>query len=391
MADVAFNEVNKFYENGFHAVTDLSLDIKDGEFLVLVGPSGCGKTTALRMVAGLEEISGGELFIGERVVNKLTPKERDVAMVFQNYALYPHLSVYENIAFGLRLRKESKAEVHERVTWAAKMLDLTPYLDRKPKQLSGGQRQRVAMGRAIVRKPQVFLMDEPLSNLDAKLRVQMRADIAQLQHDLETTTIYVTHDQVEAMTMGDRVAVMRNGVLQQVAEPQRLYDSPANLFVAGFIGTPPMNLLEAKVSVNGGVTVSFGGSDFPVPDAALAAYQGLRGYGGRTVVAGVRSQYLFPAEARPELPTLTGRVDLVEALGGESIVYFHIDATTVREGQHEDDEEPAATGEGVVASRPNLVAQFPAHVLLRLKDEIPVAVDVARMHFFDAESGEPLR
>ncbi len=391
MADVAFNEVNKFYENGFHAVTDLSLDIKDGEFLVLVGPSGCGKTTALRMVAGLEEISGGELFIGERIVNKLTPKERDVAMVFQNYALYPHLSVYENIAFGLRLRKESKQEVHERVSWAAKMLDLTPYLDRKPKQLSGGQRQRVAMGRAIVRKPQVFLMDEPLSNLDAKLRVQMRADIAQLQHDLETTTIYVTHDQVEAMTMGDRVAVMRNGVLQQVAEPQRLYDSPANLFVAGFIGTPPMNLLEAKVSVNGGVTISFGGIDFPVPDAALAAYQGLRGYAGRTVVAGVRSQYLFPAAARPELPTLTGRVDLVEALGGESIVYFHIDATTVREGQHEDDEEPAASGEGVVASRPNLVAQFPAHVMLRLKDEIPVAVDVARMHFFDAESGDPLR
>jgi multiple sugar transport system ATP-binding protein len=392
MADVSFNEVNKIYDNGFHAVTDLSLDIKDGEFLVLVGPSGCGKTTALRMVAGLEEISGGELFIGERIVNKLTPKERDVAMVFQNYALYPHLSVYENIAFGLRLRKESKREVHERVNWAAKMLDLTPYLDRKPKQLSGGQRQRVAMGRAIVRKPQVFLMDEPLSNLDAKLRVQMRADIAQLQHDLETTTIYVTHDQVEAMTMGDRVAVMRNGVLQQVAEPQQLYDSPANLFVAGFIGTPPMNLLEAKVSVNGGVTVSFGGSDFPVPDAALAAYQGLRGYGGRTVVAGVRSQYLFPAAARPELPTLTGRVDLVEALGGESIVYFHIDATTVREGQHEDDEdEPAATGEGVVASRPNLVAQFPAHVMLRLKDEIPVAVDVARMHFFDAESGDPLR
>jgi len=349
MADVAFNEVNKFYENGFHAVSDLSLDIKDGEFLVLVGPSGCGKTTALRMVAGLEEISGGELFIGERIVNKLTPKERDVAMVFQNYALYPHLSVYENIAFGLRLRKESKGVVHERVTWAAKMLDLTPYLDRKPKQLSGGQRQRVAMGRAIVRKPQVFLMDEPLSNLDAKLRVQMRADIAQLQHDLETTTIYVTHDQVEAMTMGDRVAVMRNGVLQQVAEPQRLYDSPANLFVAGFIGTPPMNLLEAFVTVNGGVTVSFGGATFPSPDAALAAYQGLRGYDGRTVVAGVRSQYLFPVSERPELPTLSGRVDLVEALGGESIVYFHIDATTVREGQQDEEEEQPASGEGVVA------------------------------------------
>ncbi|MEP6811916.1 MAG: sn-glycerol-3-phosphate ABC transporter ATP-binding protein UgpC [Actinomycetota bacterium] len=391
MADVAFNEVNKFYENGYHAVSDLSLDIKDGEFLVLVGPSGCGKTTALRMVAGLEEISGGELFIGERIVNKLTPKERDVAMVFQNYALYPHLSVYENIAFGLRLRKEAKAVVHERVTWAAKMLDLTPYLDRKPKQLSGGQRQRVAMGRAIVRKPQVFLMDEPLSNLDAKLRVQMRADIAQLQHDLETTTIYVTHDQVEAMTMGDRVAVMRNGVLQQVAEPQRLYDSPANLFVAGFIGTPPMNLLEANVAVNGGVTVSFGGATFPVPDAALAAYQGLRGYNGRTVVAGVRSQYLFPVVERPELPTLNGRIDLVEALGGESIVYFHIDATTVREGQQDEEEEQPASGEGVVASRPNLVAQFPAHVMLRLKDEMPVAIDVARMHFFDPVSGDPLR
>ncbi len=204
MADVVFNEVDKVYDNGFHAVHDLSLDIKDGEFLVLVGPSGCGKTTALRMVAGLEDISDGELFIGERVVNKLTPKERDIAMVFQNYALYPHLSVYENIAFGLRLRKESKEEVHSRVSWAAKMLDLAPYLDRKPKQLSGGQRQRVAMGRAIVRKPQVFLMDEPLSNLDAKLRVQMRSDIAKLQHELATTTIYVTHDQVEAMTMGDQ-------------------------------------------------------------------------------------------------------------------------------------------------------------------------------------------
>jgi multiple sugar transport system ATP-binding protein len=391
MADVVFNEVDKVYDNGFHAVHDLSLEIKDGEFLVLVGPSGCGKTTALRMVAGLEDISDGELFIGERVVNKLTPKERDIAMVFQNYALYPHLSVYENIAFGLRLRKESKEEVHSRVSWAAKMLDLAPYLERKPKQLSGGQRQRVAMGRAIVRKPQVFLMDEPLSNLDAKLRVQMRSDIAKLQHELATTTIYVTHDQVEAMTMGDRVAVMRSGVLQQVADPQTLYDTPANLFVAGFIGTPPMNLLEASVTVNGGVTVAFGGATFPVPDAALAAYQGLRGYDGRTVVAGVRSQYLFPVSERPDLPTLSGRVDLVEALGGESIVYFHIDATTVREGQQDEEEEQPASGEGVVASRPNLVAQFPAHVMLRLKDELPVAVDVARMHFFDPVSGDPLR
>ncbi|HLY94476.1 MAG TPA: sn-glycerol-3-phosphate ABC transporter ATP-binding protein UgpC, partial [Gaiellaceae bacterium] len=272
MADVVFQEVNKIYENGFHAVHDLSLGIRDGEFLVLVGPSGCGKTTALRMVAGLEEITAGELSIGDRVVNTLSPKERDVAMVFQNYALYPHLSVYENIAFGLRLRKETKEETHRRVTWAAQMLDLTPYLDRKPKQLSGGQRQRVAMGRAIVRQPQVFLMDEPLSNLDAKLRVQMRADIAKLQHDLGTTTIYVTHDQVEAMTMGDRVALMRDGVLQQVGEPQQLYDRPANQFVAGFIGTPPMNLLEADVTVNGGVSVALGGAQLPIPDEALQAY-----------------------------------------------------------------------------------------------------------------------
>jgi multiple sugar transport system ATP-binding protein len=392
MADVVFNEVDKVYDNGFHAVQDLSLDIKDGEFLVLVGPSGCGKTTALRMVAGLEEISDGELFIGERIVNKLTPKERDVAMVFQNYALYPHLSVYENIAFGLRLRKAPKEEVHRRVTWAAKMLDLTPYLDRKPKQLSGGQRQRVAMGRAIVRQPQVFLMDEPLSNLDAKLRVQMRADIAQLQHDLETTTIYVTHDQVEAMTMGDRVAVMRNGVLQQVADPQTLYDAPANLFVAGFIGTPPMNLLEARVVANGGVQVGFGGVTFDVPDEALAAYPRLRSYDGRTVVAGVRSQYLHPTSERGDLPTIDGRVDLVEALGGESIVYFHIDATAVREGQHEEEEEEQPVSEeGVVAARPNLVAQFPAHVVMQLKQEIPVAIDVAKMHFFDGETGDPLR
>src|SRR5205809_1178271 len=232
MADVACDEVDKIYGNGVQAVFELTLDVRDGEFLVLVGPSGCGKTTALRMVAGLEDISGGTLSIGGRIVNEVTPKERDIAMVFQNYALFPHLSVAENIAFGLRLRRAPKDVINERVAWAAKLLDLVPYLDRRPKELSGGQRQRVAMGRAIVRQPQVFLMDEPLSNLDAKLRVQMRADIAKLQHELGTTTVYVTHDQVEAMTMGDRVAVMKSGVLQQVDTPQRLYDLPANLFVA---------------------------------------------------------------------------------------------------------------------------------------------------------------
>src|SRR6266545_228994 len=270
MADVSFNEVDKVYENGFHAVKDLTLDVYDGEFLVLVGPSGCGKTTALRMVAGLEEISDGTLSIGGRVVNELNPKERDIAMVFQNYALYPHLSVAENIAFGLRLRKEKKEVINERVAWAARMLDLTPYLDRRPKQLSGGQRQRVAMGRAIVRKPQVFLMDEPLSNLDAKLRVQMRADIAKVQHELGTTTVYVTHDQVEAMTMGDRVAVMSGGVLQQVDAPQRLYDHPENLFVAGFIGTPPMNLLVLPVRTeNGSIKLTLGTQRIPVGDEAI--------------------------------------------------------------------------------------------------------------------------
>jgi multiple sugar transport system ATP-binding protein len=240
VAEVTLNEVDKVYDNGFHAVRDLSVAIEDGEFLVLVGPSGCGKTTALRMVAGLEQITDGTVEIGGRVVNSLSPKERDIAMVFQNYALYPHLSVADNIGFGLRLRKMPGAEIDRRVAWAAKMLDLTPYLDRRPKQLSGGQRQRVAMGRAIVREPAVFLMDEPLSNLDAKLRVQMRGEIARLQYDIGTTTIYVTHDQVEAMTMGHRVAVMNAGLLQQIDTPQRLYDEPANVFVAGFIGTPPM-------------------------------------------------------------------------------------------------------------------------------------------------------
>ncbi|HEY2544377.1 MAG TPA: sn-glycerol-3-phosphate ABC transporter ATP-binding protein UgpC [Gaiellaceae bacterium] len=391
MADVVFQAVDKVYENGFHAVHELSLDITDGEFLVLVGPSGCGKTTALRMVAGLEEITGGKLLIGDRVVNDLTPKDRDIAMVFQNYALYPHLSVYENIAFGLRLRKESKDETHRRVTWAAQMLDLTPYLDRRPKQLSGGQRQRVAMGRAIVRQPQVFLMDEPLSNLDAKLRVQMRADIAKLQHDLETTTIYVTHDQIEAMTMGDRVAVMRDGVLQQVGAPQELYDRPANQFVAGFIGSPPMNLLEAGVTVNGGVSLSLGGTSIPVPDEALVAYPQLRGANGRTIVAGIRSQNLHPASERPDLPTLDAEVELVEALGSESMVYFKIDAFAIREGQHEEVAETPTSAEGIVAARPNLVAEFPAHTTLRLTEQIPVAVDVARMHFFDGETGAPLR
>src|SRR4051795_6621655 len=252
MAQVGFDRVSKIYPDGTRAVNDLDLDIQDGEFMVLVGPSGCGKTTALRMVAGLEEITHGVLKIGERVVNHVPSRDRDIAMVFQSYALYPHLSVYENIAFGLRLKRTPKAEVERRVQEAARILGLEQFLKRKPRALSGGQRQRVAMGRAIVREPAAFLMDEPLSNLDAKLRVQMRAEIARLQHDLGTTTIYVTHDQVEAMTMGDRVAVMRKGELQQVAAPQELYDNPVNLFVGGFIGSPSMNMLEATIEGSNG-------------------------------------------------------------------------------------------------------------------------------------------
>jgi multiple sugar transport system ATP-binding protein len=392
VAEVRFHEVHKRYENGVHAVQDLSLDVGDGELLVLVGPSGCGKTTALRMVAGLEEITAGTISIGGRVVNDLTPKERDVAMVFQNYALYPHLSVADNIAFGLRLRRAPKDVVAERVAWAAKLLDLTPYLGRRPKELSGGQRQRVAMGRAIVREPQVFLMDEPLSNLDAKLRVQMRAEIAKLQHDLGTTTIYVTHDQVEAMTMGDRVAVMSMGVLQQVDRPQRLYDEPANIFVASFIGTPPMNLFTGTVHVAGGdVAVTIGPKTFPVAPVSVQRHAAVRSLDGREVVVGIRAEDLHPASARPDLPTIEAVVELVEALGSGAMAYFRIDADPVRPVE--------ATGAGAVGpelveeglAKPNLVAHFPPRVELRLGDTVPVAVDTAGFHFFDRESGAALR
>ncbi len=392
MAEVAFNAVDKIYGEDVHAVQNLTLDIADGEFLVLVGPSGCGKTTALRMVAGLEDISGGTISIGGRVVNQLTSKERDVAMVFQNYALYPHLNVGENIAFGLRLRKTPKPVIEERVSWAANLLDLTPYLNRKPKELSGGQRQRVAMGRAIVRHPQAFLMDEPLSNLDAKLRVQMRAEISKLQQTLGTTTIYVTHDQVEAMTMGDRVAVMSQGALQQVARPQELYDRPANLFVAAFIGTPPMNLIEGEIVVEDGSTiVALGNERLPLSAETLAAYPGVRAYEGRTVVCGIRPTTLHPASERPDSPTFTAKVELIEALGSESMAYFRIEAHAVESEGVAPEDEVAASAGGEVTGRPNLVATFPPHIHLRVGQEIPIAVDVKGLHFFDPETGAPLR
>src|SRR5437762_1826210 len=296
MAEVSFDQVSKVYGDGTTAVSDLSLDISNGEFMVLVGPSGCGKTTALRMVAGLEEISSGLVRIGDRVVNHVPSRDRDIAMVFQSYALYPHLSIYENIAFGLRVKKLPKQEIDRRVQNAAKILGLEPFLKRKPRALSGGQRQRVAMGRAIVREPAAFLMDEPLSNLDAKLRVQMRAEVSRLQRNLGTTTIYVTHDQVEAMTMGDRVAVMRKGELQQVDDPQTLYDRPVNLFVGGFIGSPAMNMIEATVTrANGGLAVDVGKQHLTLGEETLAARPALRRYEGRNVILGIRPEDLDDA------------------------------------------------------------------------------------------------
>ena len=390
MAEIVLDQVDKVYGTDVHAVKDLSLDVRDGEFLVLVGPSGCGKTTALRMVAGLEEITDGTVTIGGRVVNNLSPKDRDIAMVFQNYALYPHLNVADNIAFGLRLRKAPKDVVSQRVAWAARLLDLTPYLTRRPKELSGGQRQRVAMGRAIVREPQVFLMDEPLSNLDAKLRVQMRGEISKLQQELGTTTLYVTHDQVEAMTMGERVAVMKDGVLQQIDSPQRLYDEPANLFVAGFIGTPPMNLLEATVD---GDSVVVGGQRIELSAAALRRYSRLREFEGRAVVLGVRSEDIHPAAVRTDLPAIEARLELVEALGSTTMAFFRLEARSIIAAAEAEEAEvlEAESAESIAASRPNLVAAFPPRFDLRLGDVMQISIDTANAHFFDESTGAALR
>src|SRR3954469_1006786 len=328
LASVTFDGVSKVYDNGFRAVDNLDLQIRDGEFMVLVGPSGCGKTTALRMLAGLEEISDGELVIDDTVVNEVAPQKRDIAMVFQNYALYPHLSVYDNMAYGLKIQKLPKTEIRQRVSEIAKVIGLEELLDRKPKALSGGQRQRVAMGRAIVRRPKVFLMDEPLSNLDAKLRVQMRSEVARIQHELQATTVYVTHDQVEAMTMGDRVAVLRRGILQQVDTPMRLYNAPANLFVASFIGSPAMNLFEATLERRNGYTVAQIGDQFLrlAPDA-LAAPGELDRYIGKRVAVGIRPEHLEDAAVETGAPSerrLRATVKTIEALGSELIAHLEI-------------------------------------------------------------------
>ena len=395
MAEVVFDEVTKVYPDGTKAVDSLALDVADGEFMVLVGPSGCGKTTALRMVAGLEDISAGVVRIGDRVVNYVPSRDRDIAMVFQSYALYPHLSVYDNIAFGLRVKKMPKKEIDRRVRNAAKVLGLESFLKRKPRALSGGQRQRVAMGRAIVREPSAFLMDEPLSNLDAKLRVQMRAEVSRLQRDLETTTLYVTHDQVEAMTMGDRVAVMRKGELQQVADPQTLYDRPVNLFVGGFIGSPAMNMLEATVArANGGLELDVGKQRLGLDEATLATHPALRSYEGRTVILGIRPEDLEDASLEPDTPAdrrLRGVVELREALGSELVVHFTVDGTQlaltedVKELALETDAAvvPDATDESAL-----LVGRFNVRSGIEERKPVEAAVDIRSLHFFDPETSK---
>jgi multiple sugar transport system ATP-binding protein len=378
MAAIEFQDVSKVFPDGTVAVDGLDLAIGEGEFMVFVGPSGCGKTTALRMAAGLEEISTGEILIGGRVVNEMTPRDRDIAMVFQNYALYPHMTVAANLAFGLKLRRVGKGEIDRRVRDAAATLGLEEYLERKPAALSGGQRQRVAMGRAIVREPQAYLMDEPLSNLDAKLRVQMRAEIQSLQRSLRVTTIYVTHDQTEAMTMGDRIAVMLRGALQQVDTPEHVYSRPANRFVAGFIGSPAMNMIEARLTRDNGVpTVCFGDHRLALDDDLLAARPGLLEYEDRTVALGIRPEDFEDAEFAPGAPperTITTVCTLREALGSEVLIHF-----------------AAVRPTGPVASLADTSAAFVARVhpetAAREDSRVQLVVDTRRLHFFDPETG----
>ena len=397
MAEITLEDVGKVYADGTRAVKDLDLAIGDGEFMVLVGPSGCGKTTALRMVAGLEDVTEGNIRIGDRVVNTVPAKDRDIAMVFQNYALYPHMSVYDNMAFALKLRKVDKTEIDRRVQDVGETLGLKDLLKRKPRALSGGQRQRVAMGRAIVREPQAFLMDEPLSNLDAKLRVQMRAEIARLQRDLEATTLYVTHDQIEAMTMGDRVAVIRKGELQQVDAPQILYDHPVNLFVAGFIGSPAMNMVEASVSrSDGALSVGFGSHGLRVDDQRVTERPGLKAYEGKTVIVGIRPEDMEDASLVADAPRdrrITATADLRESLGSTVMVHFTIDAPVVLT---EDTKELAgdvgaealdSLHERAKEATSTFVAQLDPRTAVRKNDQVELVVDTGRLHFFDPDTG----
>jgi multiple sugar transport system ATP-binding protein len=400
MASVTLEEVAKVYPDGTPAVKEVSLEIADGELVVFVGPSGCGKTTLLRMVAGLEEISSGTIRIGERVVNRLPPRERDVAMVFQNYALYPHRSVYENLAFPLRLRKLPKQEVEQRVHRIARLLELEEQLKRRPRQLSGGQRQRVAMGRAIVREPQAFLMDEPLSNLDAKLRTQMRAEISLLHKELNVTTIYVTHDQVEAMTLGERVAVMRGGELQQVSAPQELYDRPANLFVAGFIGSPSMNFVQGAVEqADAGLSVVFGSERLALDAKELAEHPTLGEWVGRKIVAGIRPEHLEDAALAPngrQDRQLRGLVRLKEALGSEIVVHFQIEAAPAVSADLRELEEVHETAlleqldQQRHIRRTALVGRFDVATQVKENEPAQIAVAPGALRFFDSETGRAL-
>jgi multiple sugar transport system ATP-binding protein len=398
MASITFTGVGKVYADGTRAVHDLNLDIHDGEFMVFVGPSGCGKTTALRMIAGLEEISEGEIRIGDDVINDVEPRKRDVAMVFQNYALYPHMTIFDNIAFPLRSRRLSKAEVKERVARTAAMLRLEEQLKRKPRMLSGGQRQRVAMGRAIVREPKVFLMDEPLSNLDAKLRAQMRAEITRLQRKLGITTIYVTHDQIEAMTMGTRIAVMRKGVLQQQGPPQELFDRPVNLFVATFIGSPGMNLFQTELQENRkGLVAAIGAQELQLPTSVTLRLPGLVTYTGRKIVLGVRPEHLDdPTHAPTDIPRLSGEVRLVEALGSERLVHFDAPGEPVLTDEVLEiarDIDSAVLESLEYEAREHVVpfvARFDSRTRAATGEVTQVAIEPAHMHFFDVADGRAI-
>jgi multiple sugar transport system ATP-binding protein len=392
MAQIILDQVEKAYPGGVKAVDELSLDIADGEFMVLVGPSGCGKSTALRSIAGLEEITAGTITIGDRVVNDLPPKDRDIAMVFQNYALYPHMSVEQNLAFGLQLRKTPKDEIKRRVDEAARMLGLEPYLKRKPAALSGGQRQRVAMGRAIVREPQAFLMDEPLSNLDAKLRVSMRASLNQLHERLGVTTVYVTHDQVEAMTLGNRVCVLRDGRLQQVDTPQALFEAPVNLFVAGFIGSPAMNFVTADLVRDDGPAVTFASYRLAVPAEVVDAKPGLTDYFGKQVILGIRpSDFEDAAVADRQRGTMAVTAGVTEELGSEINVIFTIDAPHVEhasiaeatEATQDEDEATAA----LIGGKSLWTARVSKESRVRHGAQLELSVDTRYLQFFDPASG----
>jgi len=390
MSEIVLDQVTKRFPDGYEAVRDMDLDVQDGEFMILVGPSGCGKSTALRMIAGLEDITEGELRIGDQVVNQIAPKDRDIAMVFQNYALYPHMTVRENMAFPLKLAGASKEEIDSKVQEAARILDLEQHLDRRPANLSGGQRQRVAMGRAIVRDPKAFLMDEPLSNLDAKLRVQMRTEVSRIQSRLGTTTVYVTHDQTEAMTLGDRVAVMRSGVLQQVGSPAELYDDPKNLFVAGFIGSPAMNFMPAKLD---GDTVHLPMGDVRLTGVARERAAGVQS--GQSVVVGIRPESfedaaMVSADVRDRGTTFNTTIDLVESLGAEKYAYFQIEESQVESEELRELAEDAGTAEVPGSTEGQVVARLEAASRIERGADAELWLDSSKLHFFDLESGRNL-